>query len=541
MASKLHFIPIIPLFFISPLLLPAATVYSAVDNRGPVGGDINSWCGTTPHPATCKFFMARAGHNLKPKCRDDFRTMTVEVAMERALHAQRHAKELERHCHSRRKKMVWLDCDKLVDDTISQLNNTVRGLRTNCSAFDAQTWLSAALTNIHTCQAGSQQLNVSRFFRPIVSFNVSELISNSLAVNGVLVDQQNSSAAADGGDGGREFPSWLTAGDRRLLQSASVRSKANYVVSKDGKGQFRSIQAAINYATSRRKGNQRIIIYIKRGVYNENVQIGSNMNKIMLVGDGLRYTIITGSRSAASGFTTYSTATVGVDGLNFIARGITFRNTAGPQNAQAVALRSASDLSVFYACSFEGYQDTLFVLAQRQFYKSCYIYGTIDFIFGNAAVVFQNCVIYVRKPLWGQSNVVTAQGRADPFQNTGISIHNSRVMAAPDLKPVVRSYQTYLGRPWQQYSRTVFLKTYLDSLVSPQGWMPWENSKFGLTTLYYGEYRNFGPAASTRSRVKWPGYHIITSSTVASQFTVASLIAGRSWLPSAGVPFTAGL
>nr|GMC98441.1 probable pectinesterase/pectinesterase inhibitor 59 [Ipomoea batatas] len=507
MASNLHFIPIIPLFFILSSLLSPATVYSAVDNRQPVRGDINSWCATTPHPATCKFFMARAGYNFKPKCRDDFRTMTVEVAMERALHSQRHAKELEKHCHSRRKKMVWLDCDKLVDDTIFQLNNT----------------------------AGSVQLNVSHFFRPVVSFNITELISNSLAVNGVLLDEQNSTtaSAADGGDDGREFPSWLTAGDRRLLQSASVRSKANYVVSKDGKGQFRSIQAAINYATSRRKGNQRIVIYIKRGVYNENVQIGSNMNKIMLVGDGLRYTIITGSRSVASGFTTYSTATVGVDGLNFIARGITFRNTAGPQKAQAVALRSASDLSVFYACSFEGYQDTLFVLAQRQFYKSCYIYGTIDFIFGNAAVVFQNCVIYVRKPLWGQSNVVTAQGRADPFQNTGISIHNCRVMAAPDLKPVVRSYQTYLGRPWQQYSRTVFLKTYLDGLVNPQGWMPWENSKFGLTTLYYGEYKNFGPGGSTRSRVKWPGYHIITSSTEASKFTVASLIAGRSWLPSA--------
>ncbi|KAI8005847.1 putative pectinesterase/pectinesterase inhibitor 60 [Camellia lanceoleosa] len=159
----------------------------------------------------------------------------------------------------------------------------------------------------------------------------------------------------------------------------------------------------------------------------------------------------------------------GVDGVGFIARGITFRNTAGPQGGQAVALRSASDLSVFYSCGIEGYQDTLFVPAQRQFFKFCYIYGTIDFIFGNAAVVFQNCIISVRKPLQGQENVITAQGRYDPFQNTGISIHNSVVMAAPDLSPVVRSFNTYLGRPWEQYSRTIFLKTYLGSLVNPNG------------------------------------------------------------------------
>ncbi|KAJ0803980.1 putative pectinesterase [Helianthus annuus] len=67
-------------------------------------------------------------------------------------------------------------------------------------------------------------------------------------------------------------------------------------------------------------------------------------------------------------------------GDGFIGRGITVRNTAGPQNHQAVALRSGSDLSVFYQCSFEGYQDTLYVHSNRQFYRECDIYGTVDFI-----------------------------------------------------------------------------------------------------------------------------------------------------------------
>lgn len=232
---------------------------------------------------------------------------------------------------------------------------------------------------------------------------------------------------------------------------------------------------------------------------------------------------------------------VGVDGSGFIARGITFRNSAGPEGGQAVALRSASDLSVFYACSFEGYQDTLFTHAQRQFYKSCYIYGTVDIIFGNAAVLLQNCVIYVRKPLNGQANMVTAQGRGDPFQNTGISIHSCRVMAAPDLKPVIGSVKTYLGRPWQEYSRTVIMKSYLDDLVAPEGWSKWGDSDFALTTLYYGEYNNFGPGSPTENRVKWPGYHIMTTAKEATPFTATNLIAARQWLPSTGVPFTIGL
>lgn len=97
-------------------------------------------------------------------------------------------------------------------------------------------------------------------------------------------------------------------------------------------------------------------------------------------------------------------------GDGFIARGITFRNTAGPENHQAVALRCGADLSVFYRCAFEGYQDTLYVHSQRQFYKECHIFGTVDFIFGNAAVVFQSCNIYATRSMQKQKNAIAAEG-----------------------------------------------------------------------------------------------------------------------------------
>lgn len=101
---------------------------------------------------------------------------------------------------------------------------------------------------------------------------------------------------------------------------------------------------------------------------------------------------------------------------------ITFRNTAEGIKHQAVAVRNGADMSTFYSCSFEGYQDTLYVHSQRQYYTECDIYGTVDFIFGNAAAVFQNCNIYPRLPSVNQFNAITAQGRIDPNQNTGISI-----------------------------------------------------------------------------------------------------------------------
>lgn len=522
------------LFIISISLSLPCFLSQTLPNQ--TSNSIDRWCSRTPHPEPCKIFLGGPGRRV-PRGKADFRTMIVEAALERALHMEIHVKELGPRCRGKRKLAAWFDCSKLISNTVFQLNNTLQGLKAtgaNWTDTDAQTWLSTALTNLDTCRAGSHQLNVSKFISPVVSNNVSELISNGLAVNRLLLSGQETK--------GREFPSWVSEEERKLLESPSaLRSQANFVVAKDGSGQFRSIQAAINTAVSRRRGNERIVIHVKRGVYREYIEIGNNMNQITLVGDGLKYTIISGKRSVASGYTTYSCATVGIDGAGFMARGITFRNRSGPRKGQAVAVRSASDLSVFYSCAFEGYQDTLFVIAQRQFFKACYIYGTIDFIFGNAAVVFQNCIINVRKPLLGQANVITAQGRVDRFQNTGISIQSSSVRATPGFARVYRHFNTYLGRPWQQYSRTVFLKSYLGSLVNPAGWLAWENTNFAQDTLYFGEYKNFGPGSSTARRVNWKGHHVIKSESTASQFTVERLISGNTWLPATGVPFDAGL
>lgn len=223
----------------------------------------------------------------------------------------------------------------------------------------------------------------------------------------------------------------------------------------------------------------------------------------------------------------------------FLGVGITVRNTAGPSKGQAVALRSGADLSTFYSCSFEGYQDTLYTHSQRQFYRECDIYGTVDFIFGNAAVVLQNCNIYPRKPNPGQFDPITAQGRTDPNQNTGTSIHNCTIKAADDLASSNTTTKVYLGRPWKEYSRTVYMQCFMDNLIEPVGWREWSGD-FALSTLYYAEYNNTGPGSNTTNRVTWPGYHVINT-TDAGNFTVSSFLLGDNWLPQTGVPYTAGL
>ncbi|KAE8732790.1 hypothetical protein F3Y22_tig00001731pilonHSYRG00063 [Hibiscus syriacus] len=289
----------------------------------------------------------------------------------------------------------------------------------------------------------------------------------------------------------------------------------------------------------------------------------------LLVGDGKENTRITGSISTGpdGNPTTYFTATFAVDGNNFIAKNIAFENTAGPLKAQAVAVRVQSEDSVFFNCSidgyqdtlyaftkrqfyrdctisgtidfvFDGYQDTLYAFTKRQFYRDCTISGTIDFVFGDASVIFQNCTFLVRKPEFGHQNVITASKRTDDKEPTGIVIHGGQILPAPELAPVKYKFPVYLGRPWGSLSTAVIMETYIDDMVHPEGWTSWESSSAAQTCTYL-EFNNRGPGASTNKRVKWPGVMILSEKEAANFLPPKFFAIGDDWIKETGVPYSA--
>nr|UZQ19737.1 pectinesterase 2 [Gleditsia microphylla] len=449
------------------------------------------------------------------------------------------AKSIKSRINSPKEQQALLVCEELLDLSIDRIWDSMVALtrKTTKSHQDAHTWLSSVLTNHVTCL---DELEGSA--RTLMEAELRDLISRARTTLAVAVDQvlpsEMDDATIDEPLNG-EFPSWVTSKDRRLLEVSSAKAiKANVVVAQDGSGKFKTVKEAV--ASAPDNGKTRYVIYVKKGTYKENVEIGSKKKNVMLVGDGMGATVITGSLNFVDGTPTFSTATVAAVGDGFIAQDIWFQNTAGPAKHQAVALRVGADQSVINRCRIDAFQDTLYAHSNRQFYRDSFITGTVDFIFGNAAVVFQKCTLEARKPMNNQNNMVTAQGRVDPNQNTGTSIQQCNITPSSDLKPVVRSIRTYLGRPWKEFSRTVVMQSSLDSHIDPAGWAPWDKD-FALKTLFYGEYLNSGPGAGTSKRVNWPGYHVIKSAAEAGKFTVAQLIQGGVWLRNTGVAFTEGL
>ncbi|KAJ7954292.1 Pectinesterase [Quillaja saponaria] len=535
------------------LITLAFAAYFLTFSLGFVTSDPKISCSQTPYPQVCSHFINTDTLSTtldETTTSSNFHDMALRVTMNQAIEAHHLlVSAMQLNELNEQAKLAWHDCVELYEDTVHKLN---RSIISSNNPNDHLTWLSASIANQHTCKNGFFDFNIPHHLNsfPIMLSNFSKLLSNSLAITKTVSSSSSSAVIERKQIGGRrllsgghnDFPKWLSAADRRLLQAVEPASKADIVVAQDESGDYKTISEAVAAAAKLSSGgNRRVVIHLKAGVYNENVEIKKTVTNLMIFGDGIDATVVRGSKNVQDGSTTFRSATFAVSGNGFVARDITFENTAGPQKEQAVALRSSSDHSVFYRCSFKGYQDTLYVHSQRQFYRDCDIYGTVDFICGDAVAVLQNCNIYIRKPMTGQKNTVTAQERTDPNENTGIIIHSSRITVSEDLKPVQNLFKTYLGRPWKKYARTVIMKSDLDGVVDPAGWSPWDADTTTLSTVYYGEFMNTGIGADTKGRVKWPGYHVIKSVTEAGQFTVGNFLDGGSWIPGTGVPFDDGL
>ncbi|KAK3007050.1 hypothetical protein RJ639_017069 [Escallonia herrerae] len=453
------------------------------------------------------------------------------------------------------KKAAFDDCMVLLNDAIEELNSSVANMDTKDSEKlssrtpNLNNWLSAVMSYQQTCIDGFPDGEAKTELQKSLK-NSKQLTSNALAivsqVSSILSTFQTPTASRRllatseprlpslGKDG---LPSWMNHEDRRMLKADGPKQTPNTTVAKDGSGNFTTISAALAALPQKYQG--RYVIYVKEGIYEENVVVTKKMVNVTIYGDGSQKTIVTGSKNYVDGVPTFQTATFAALGERFMAQSIGFRNTAGPEKHQAVALRVQSDHSIFLNCRMEGYQDTLYAQTHRHFYRSCYITGTVDFIFGDAAAIFQNCMIYVRKPMDNQQNIVTAQGRVDRRETTGIVLQNCRILADDKLEPAKSKIKSYLGRPWKEYSRTIVMESEIDDLIHPEGWLPW-NGDFALKTLYYAEYNNKGTGANLKARVKWPGYKVIKKEE-AMKYTVDPFIQGDSWLKAADIPVHFGL
>jgi pectinesterase len=337
------------------------------------------------------------------------------------------------------------------------------------------------------------------------------------------------------------------------------------VVAQDPRpGQFASVQAAIDAVPP--GGKNPVTILIEKGTYWGQVYVPAAKPDITLLGATGNPADVTIVDDIAHGtiapngnqYGTDCSATVSVAGNGFSAYGITFQNsfdpTANPQitSPQAVAVKTVADRVMFAHDRFLGIQDTVFASSYadpftpaecfapggppatsppgstapppaRQFYYDDYIDGSVDFLCGSGAAVFDRDTIDI---LGHPGGSVTAPdtGLEQPY---GYLITDSRIV---NSNGSLAAGSNFLGRPWQHTGVTspvgqiTIRNTYLTAAINAQHWENWSSPPFPWQDARFYEYQNAGPgAADVDADVPQ------LTAAQAAQYTVASYLGG--WRP----------
>lgn len=262
------------------------------------------------------------------------------------------------------------------------------------------------------------------------------------------------------------------------------------VVSRDGTGNFRTLQEAIESA--RAFMDYTVTIYVKNGVYKEKVIVPSWVENIDIIGEDRDKTIITYDDHAnINKMGTFRTYTVKVEGSDITFKNLTIENNAA-QLGQAVALHTEGDRLKFINCRILGNQDTIYTGAKftRLYFKDCYIDGTTDFIFGPSTALFEDCIIHSKR-----NSYVTAASTPKEAKY-GYVFKYCKLTAEPGVDKV------YLGRPWRPYAYTLFIECELGKHIVLAGWHNW-GKQSNEETARYMEYKNTGEGANASERVAW--------------------------------------
>lgn len=278
------------------------------------------------------------------------------------------------------------------------------------------------------------------------------------------------------------------------------------VVATDGSGTHTSIQSAINDCPD----NERSLIFVKDGLYEERISIGSKdavSNKLIsLIGESMEGVIISsnGHRND-NGLTYYDIVTFQVYAKDFYAENLTIQNTAG-NVGQAEALFTGNDKQTFKNCRILGYQDTFrSKKGTRSYFKDCWIAGAVDFIYAGGIVFFDDCTIhnvgngYVAAPEDCFASIKKSDTTCGKVLKLGFIFRNCDLTASENIA----ANSCYLGRPWKENSGAFYLNCKLGKHISSSGWKEWNGNE---TTATYAEYHSMdaeGNLLDVSQRVSW--------------------------------------
>jgi len=240
------------------------------------------------------------------------------------------------------------------------------------------------------------------------------------------------------------------------------------VVAQDGSGDYTTVQAAIDAAPEGRATPW--LIFIKNGSYNEHIDIPAKKTCLHFIGQDRDKTVIFDNR-LCGGEGAYSVdpgATVVVKGNDCFFENLTLENSYGHEKQagpQALALNTVADRTILNKVALLSYQDTWITpssAANRAYAKHCLIEGAVDFIYNSGDIYFNGDTLLINRPSGG---FIVAPSHAIDAK-WGYVFMDNVIKATPGINVT----DVWLGRPWHNSPKTVFINTRSYVTIPAAGW-----------------------------------------------------------------------
>lgn len=260
-------------------------------------------------------------------------------------------------------------------------------------------------------------------------------------------------------------------------------------------------------------------VILEEGVYRQKVEI--SVPGIELVGAGADKTVIVFDDYAKKldeqgrEYITFRTYTTAVTAPHVRFKDLAVENDAltPEEKGQEVALTVYADDFIAENCRFVSTQDTIFCGPlppdliirydgflkdelrtsgySRQIYRNCFIAGTVDFIFGCADALFENCEIKSLYEVRGHGYAAAPAHALE--QEIGFVFNKCRFTR--DERTADGS--VFLARPWRDHGKASFIGCAYDRHIAETGFDKWNDTERDKTA----RFSEFG--ADRSGRVPW--------------------------------------
>ncbi|MCM1521937.1 MAG: pectinesterase family protein [Muribaculaceae bacterium] len=240
------------------------------------------------------------------------------------------------------------------------------------------------------------------------------------------------------------------------------------IVAADGSGDYTSLQAAVNAAPEGRVTPW--LIFVKNGRYKEHIDIPANKSMLHIIGQDRDKAVILddllcGGDNALS---VDKGATVVVRSNDCLFENITLENSYGHEKEngpQALALNTMGDRTIFNNVAMLSYQDTWITPSTsnyRAYVRNSFIEGAVDFIYNSGNIYIENTTLWINRKSGGY--IVAPSHAKDVLWGY---VFNNCTITAPG---VPSETSVWLGRPWHNFPKTVFLNTRAEVTIPAAGW-----------------------------------------------------------------------